>query len=161
VGDRRRRVQLVILWRISNHADLSGLGGERSDGRWHTSARGKRIVYLSEHPAVALVESVANLRGNPALFPERFQLLKVAAPDDSRVMEVDTEMAAAEFTETQAAGNAWLAGRKSALLRVPLVPSPESWSYLLNPLHSDAREVAVEWARSIAYDKRLFRIRGM
>ncbi len=43
----------MILWRISNHDDLVGLGGEKADGRWHSAARGKRIVYLSEHPALA------------------------------------------------------------------------------------------------------------
>jgi RES domain-containing protein len=151
----------VFLWRISNHSDLSGLGGERSDGRWHTAARGKRIVYLAEHPAVALVETLANLRGNPALFPERYQLLKVAAPDGLRVAEVDAGFAVAELPETQAVGDKWLIDGDSAVLRVPSVPSPESWNYLLNPIHREAAGVTVEWARSIAYDKRLFRIRGL
>jgi len=32
------------------------LGAEKSDGRWHAAARGKRIVRLSEHPAAALIE---------------------------------------------------------------------------------------------------------
>jgi RES domain-containing protein len=148
----------MVLWRISNHPDLTGLGGERSDGRWHTAARGKRIVYLSEHPAVALVETLANLRGNPALFPERFQLLKVTLPDAAACPTIE---AAGSIAETQAAGDAWLAGSATALLRVPSVPSPESWNYLLNPLHADARQVVVEWARSIAYDRRLFRLKGI
>jgi len=42
------------LWRISNYADLSGAGGLQAAGRWHT--RGKRIVYLADHPASALLE---------------------------------------------------------------------------------------------------------
>lgn len=71
------------LWRVSNHCDLSGLGGEKADGRWHTAARGKRIVYLSEHPALALIENMANLKGNPALFPVKYQLLEVEVEDDA------------------------------------------------------------------------------
>jgi RES domain-containing protein len=106
----------VVLWRISNHDDLSGFGGERSDGRWHTAARGKRIVYLAEHPAVALVETLVNLRGNPALFPERFQLLKVVVPDDLQVAEMDALLVSSELPETQAVGDQWLSANESPLL---------------------------------------------
>ncbi len=72
---------MKALWRISNHGDLVGLGGERADGRWHSAGRGKRIVYLSEHPALALVEVLANLKGNPRLFPESYQMLRVEVPE--------------------------------------------------------------------------------
>ena len=65
------------LWRISRHDDLDGIGGEKADGRWHTAAKGKRIVYLSEHPAVALVEVLANLKGNPRLFPDAYRMMKL------------------------------------------------------------------------------------
>ena len=74
---------LMFLWRISNHSNLEGLGAERSDGRWHTAAPGKRIVYLAEHPAVAFIENLANLNGDPSFFPEHFQLLKIAVPKAS------------------------------------------------------------------------------
>jgi len=70
-----------VLWRISNHGDLAGLGGEKTSGRWHTAARGKRIVYLSEHPAVALIEALANLKGDPKLFPDTFQLIRISVAD--------------------------------------------------------------------------------
>lgn len=151
----------MVLWRISNHNDLSGLGGERSDGRWHTAARGKRIVYLTEHPAVALVETLVNLKGNPALFPERYQLLKIAAAEGVLAMEFASATAAAGLRGTQAMGDAWLAAGESVLLRVASVSSPESWNYLLNPMHRDASGFKVEWACSIAYDKRLFRVKGI
>ena len=42
------------LWRISDFADLAGEGGLLVSGRWHS--RGRRIVYLSDHPATALIE---------------------------------------------------------------------------------------------------------
>lgn len=67
----------TLLWRISRHDDLDGVGGEKADGRWHTAAKGKRIVYLSEHPAVALLEVLANLKGNPRLFPDAYRLMKI------------------------------------------------------------------------------------
>ena len=150
------------LWRISNHCDLEGLGGERSDGRWHTAARGKRIVYLSEHPALALIETIANLKGNPSLFPDKYQLLKLTAAGSVSVEILSSESLKAAWRanarHTRQIGDAWLISRRSALLEVPSSPSPESKNYLFNPLHPDGTGVQVEWCKWIEYDKRLFHI---
>jgi RES domain-containing protein len=155
----------VKLWRISNHCDLNGMGGERTDGRWHTAARGKRVVYLSEHPALALIETLANLKGNPALFPDNYQLLTVgvdegligqnqyAAGPDGRIPEQTASM-----SWTQREGDAWLQGGESAFLAIPSFPAPFSLNYLFNPLHPDAGKVKIESCHQIEYDKRLFHL---
>ncbi len=150
----------MTLWRISRHDDLTGLGGERSDGRWHTAAKGKRIVYLSEHPAVALLEVLANLKGNPRLFPDAYRLMKITAPDPtfSKTLTVAPlpEYWRDALDHTRQVGDIWLTERSSAFLIVPSAPSPESSNYLLNPLHPDARSLTVEWSKWVSYDKRLF-----
>jgi RES domain-containing protein len=155
----------VKLWRISNHRDLNGLGGERADGRWHSAARGKRIVYLSEHPALALIETLANLKGNPALFPDKYQLLEVGVEDglirknryalgpDGRISQQTAGM-----SWTQHEGDAWLRGGQSAFLAIPSFPAPFSLNYLFNPLHPDAARVRIESCHRIEYDKRLFHL---
>ena len=149
-----------LLWRISNRCDLEGLGGEKADGRWHTAARGKRIVYLSEHPAVALVEVLANLHTNPKLFPDSYQLIKVMTPEDMQrdVLARDRlpDGWREQIAETRSIGDEWLEQRETPLLVVPSVPSPESLNCLLNPLHPDARRVAIEWCKWIQYDRRFF-----
>jgi RES domain-containing protein len=151
-----------LLWRISRHKDLEGLGGEKTDGRWHTAARGKRIVYLSEHPALALIEVLANLKGNPKLFPDTYQLMKVSAADSVSKEVLAPDSLAGNWrengSETRLAGDAWLARTSSALLAVPSAALPESFNYLFNPLHPDADDLAIEWCRWIEYDKRLFHI---
>jgi RES domain-containing protein len=152
----------VVLWRISNHSDLTGLGGEKADGRWHTGARGKRIVYLSEHPAVALVEALAALKGNPDFFPTKYQLLKIRVADGiiaARLAVVLGDDWRVNPTDTRAAGDDWLRRLGSALLVVPSAPSPESLNYLFNPLHRDASRVTIEWSKSLEYDRRLFKAR--
>jgi RES domain-containing protein len=151
-----------FLWRISNHCDLQGMGGEKSEGRWHTSERGKRIVYLSDHPALALIEVLVNLKGNPQLFPDTYQLMKVIVADHVATGTLELNRLSGNWhndeKQTKSIGDSWLAGAHSALLAVPSVPSPESVNYLLNPLHADAKEVKFEWCRWIKYDKRLFHI---
>ena len=49
-------------------------------------------------------------------------------------------------------------GRFWVITEVPSVPSPESVNYLFNPLHPDAKGVAIEWCKWIKYDKRLFHL---
>lgn len=158
---------MKTLWRVSNHCDLDGLGGEKADGRWHTAARGKRIVYLSESPAGALLESIANLKGNPALFPERYQLLEVSVPDDvyaSMTFPSGGSPASRAFykslpqSASRKKGNDWLRSNVSALAGVPSVPSPYSLNILLNPKHPDARRISIKACRRIKYDRRLFYI---
>ena len=151
------------LWRISNHCDLAGLGGEKSDGRWHTAAPGKRVVYLSEHPAVALLETLANLKGNPALFPEKYQLIQVhiaegvysamTALSNPKGNPFDFD---APIEITRRAGDRWLQSKASALVSMPSFPSPKSINVLLNPLHPDAGKVVTANCSWIKYDKRLF-----
>jgi RES domain-containing protein len=153
---------VTYLWRISRHIDLEGLGGENADGRWHTAGKGKRIVYLSEHPAVALIEVLANLRGNPRLFPDTYQLLKIGVED--RMVEAaasaDTlpEDWREEASTTRQMGDLWLAEGTSTLLAVPSAASPESTNYLLNARHPDAKGLSIVWSRWITYDKRLFHL---
>lgn len=153
------------LWRISNHVTLEGLGGERTDGRWHTAARGKRIVYLTEHPAVALIEALAHLKGDPDLLPDHYQLLEVEVEDEvfSRHQIVIDESGRCPRMEkpeswTRGEGDRWLREESSALLVVPSFPSPFSLNYLLNPLHPDARLVRVVKVHRIEYDRRLFKV---
>lgn len=153
---------MTTLWRISKHNDLGGIGGEKADARWHTGVPGKRIVYLAEHPAVALIETLVNISGIPEAFPRRFQLLRIEA-DSS----VDIEIPAEELpdswqsnqTLTRRLGDEWLHSEKTALFRVPSVPSPHSFNYLLNPRHSDARNVRIVESTWLPYDQRLFKMR--
>jgi RES domain-containing protein len=151
-----------LLWRISNHCDLQGMGGEKSDGWWHTAERGKRIVSLSDYPALALIEALVNLKENPKLFPDSYQLMKITVAD-----HVTTDALAPnsllsswrdDMNQTKSIGNSWLVGGNSALLAVRSVPSPESVNCLFNPLHPDAQGVAIEWCKWIKYDKRLFHL---
>jgi RES domain-containing protein len=155
----------MIFWRISNYPDLTGYGAEFSAGRWHTAAEGKRVVYLAEHPAVALIENLANLRGDPRYFQKHFQLLKISTQSKTAPRELAPAQLASvdpeNPTTTRVIGDAWLAAGKSALLRVPSIPSPESWNFLLNPNHPDAASLKLDWARPIAYDRRLFRLTGI
>lgn len=143
------------LWRISNYADLSGFGGLRASGRWHT--RGKPIVYLADHPASAVLEMLVHLDRD--LIPASYRLLRVVVPDTLVIDKVDTATLAFEWREhpatTHAVGDQWLDQASTALLRVPSVIIPETQNVLLNPAHPDAAGITIAEIIEAPFDPRL------
>src|SRR3979411_360346 len=109
------------LRRISNHASLSGDGGLYASGRWHS--RGRRVTYLADPPASALVEVMVHLEIDAEDLPTHYQLLSVEVPDELAVTTVDEDTLPADWREqaalTRARGDDWLRGESTALLRVP------------------------------------------
>lgn len=125
-----------MLWRISNYADLQGIGGLRAGGRWHFA--GQPVVYLAEHPALALLETLVHLEiGSVAQLPDGYQLLRVDVPDSVAVAEIAEDDAPDDWRTnpewTRGAGTEWLQTKPSALLRVPSAVVPYAHNFLLNP----------------------------
>src|SRR5581483_5687625 len=96
------------LWRISNYVDLSGVGGLQAAGRWHT--RGKRIVYLADHPSSALLEMLVHMSRD--LIPIGYQLLRVMASDPINLDHVDNDLLTPDWRSrpalTRRIGDEWL-----------------------------------------------------
>jgi RES domain-containing protein len=148
------------LWRISAHADLSGDGGLLASGRWHR--RGRRIVYLTDHPASALVEVLVHLEVDPEDLPENYRLLGIDIPDDVAFHPIEVDEFAEwrdipDFTETL--GEFWLNLNHTALARVPSAIVPATVNWLLNPAHPEAAKARIAEAIPVAFDRRLFRPR--
>ncbi len=145
------------LWRISNHADLSGDGGLRASGRWYS--KGNRVVYLADHPASALLEVLVHLEIDVEDFPTHYQLLGVDVPDDIAVTRLDEANLPDDWRDqpalTRAQGDYWLRGGVTALLQVPSAIVPAARNILLNPGHPDAKPVSVVSAARVPFDRRL------
>jgi RES domain-containing protein len=143
------------FWRISNYADLSGVGGLRAAGRWHS--QGRRIVYLADHPSSALLEMLVHMDRD--LLPATYQLLRVSVPDDIAVESVVSELSADWRSKTimsRAIGDRWLDRSTSALLQVPSAISERGNNFLLNPAHPDAGRIIVTELIKAPFDPRLF-----
>jgi RES domain-containing protein len=143
------------LWRISNYADLSGIGGLRAAGRWHS--QGRRVVYLADHPSSALLEMLVHMDRD--LMPPTYQLLRISVPDDIAVEAIAGKLPAdwrSEAMASRAIGDRWLDQSASALLQVPSAISERGKNFLLNPAHVDATRVAVAELIKAPFDPRLF-----
>ena len=142
------------LWRISNYVDLSGIGGLRAAGRWHS--QGRRIVYLADHPSSALLEMLVHMDRD--LIPPTYQLLRVAVPDDINVETVGSELSQDWRSQTMVSreiGDRWLDRSASVLLQVPSAISAQGANYLLNPAHHDAARVSIAEVIQAPFDPRL------
>jgi RES domain-containing protein len=140
------------LWRISNYADLSGIGGMRASGRWHS--QGRRIAYLADHPSSALLEMLVHMDRD--LIPSTYQLLRIDVPSD-----VIPEMVGALLPDwrsqtmaTRETGDRWLDSAASALLQVPSAVG-QGRNFLLNPAHPDAARIVVAEIIKAPFDQRL------
>jgi RES domain-containing protein len=142
------------LWRISNYADLSGIGGLRAAGRWHS--QGRRIVYLADHSSSALLEMLVHMDRD--LIPASYQLLRIVVPADIAVETIDVELPPDWRSQTLTSreiGDLWLDRSTSALLQVPSAINAKGNNYLLNPEHPDAAKIAVAEIIRAPFDPRL------
>ena len=143
------------FWRISNYVDLSGSGGVRAGGRWHS--RGKRIVYLADHPAGAVLEMLVHMDRD--LLPATYRLLRVIVPETIAIEAVGADALSSDWTNqpamTREIGDQWLDRCSSALLQVPSVIVPRARNFLLNPAHPDAAAIVVVEVIHVPFDPRL------
>ncbi len=139
----------MVLWRISNYDSLDGIGGLLASGRWHS--RGRPILYLTLHPATALLETLVHMEIDAEDRPAHIQVLKIGAPDTAsrQVVEADSLPSGwrGDTLSTREIGNRWLASRASLLLEVPSVLVPETANILVNPAHPEAGalEITQRW----------------
>ena len=149
----------MFLWRISNHLSLTGDGGLRTPGRWHS--RGRRIVYSAQNPAAALLEILVHFEIDIHDLPVRYRVLKIHAPDDLHVNRISVAELPPDWPDridvTRALGDGWLGRGPAALLTVPSAIVPETFNVLLNPVHHHARRITIVDTGERAFDPRLLR----
>ena len=146
------------LWRISDHVDLEGLGGKKFSSRW--TSLGRRVVYLAESPAGALLEVLVHFSLEDEDIPRPYTLLQVSAPEANAVRFLDPQTEAdwrVDEEVTRRIGDAWIASLETPLARVPSAIMPRTWNYLLNPEHPDAKQVQIVEVITERFDNRLFR----
>jgi RES domain-containing protein len=147
----------MILWRISSHSTLDGRGGLYASGQWHTE--GRRIVYLAENPAGALVEVLVHLELDLAHLPKSYRLLKAEAAEGLSIRKITGAELPNNWISDQVAtrtvGDEWLASKNALLLRVPSAIVPETFNILLNPEHAEAGRIQVLWYEEYPWDARL------
>lgn len=144
------------VWRVSDHADLSGQGGMLAAARWHLA--GTPVVYCADHPATALLEKLVHIDLED--MPRGYTLLTIDVPDvpahriDAGDLPEDWR---SDLNATQSIGTAVLARAEHLVVWVPSVLVPHAWNALLNPRHAEAPQCSVLEVIENLFDRRLIR----
>jgi len=157
----------VRVWRITDskfaRTALSGAGGLSASGRWHE--RGVAMVYASETPELAVLETLVNVA--PEVAPPSLVLLGIEIDRRVRIESLDAKSLPDGWrrvpgpTELRALGMDWLARARSVAMWVPsaVVPSIDgsSRNILINPRHPDAARLRITVREPCPLDPRLLR----
>lgn len=146
------------LWRISDHVDLSGLGGKKFSSRW--TSRGGCVVYLAESPAGALLEVLVHFDLDSEDIPNSYTLIQVSTSEGTAIRMLDPPTGSQWRDDqeiTRRIGDAWLASGETPLARVPSAILPRTWNYLFNPEHPEAKLVQIAEVIKERFDNRLFK----
>jgi RES domain-containing protein len=149
------------IWRISNHADLSGIGGLKVAGRWHE--KGRQVAYAADHPSTALLEALVHLEIDAEDLPDSFQLIEIDVPAGLSIGSIDSaelDKVSIRWKDdvriSRAQALPWFQEMKTPVLRVPSVILSGVSNYLINPLHVDAGKIVIVGVKRHPYDVRLF-----
>ena len=151
---------MLSAWRITKQkhsgSAFTGDGARLYGGRWNTA--GTAIVYTAQSQALAALEMLIHLESPEIL--QRYVLME-ASFEESFVADLDRTSLPKNWradpppAEVQALGDAWAAGKASAVLRVPSVIVPGESNFLLNPRHPDFRKVRIGKPVAFEFDRRL------
>jgi RES domain-containing protein len=141
---------LKEAWRLCRqpHADLSGEGARLWGGRWNSP--GRPVVYLADHPALAVLEVRVHLDLPLELLPDDYVLVRIRLPDEppSVIREAPSD--------AKSASDTWLRTGDTVTLLVPSALVPFAHNLLFNPRHQRAAEAAIISTTAFRFDPRLW-----
>ena len=128
---------------------------------WHFA--GQPVVYLAEHPALALLEIFVHMEiASVGQLPDGYQLLRVQVGDDLPIAEIADTDVPSDWRQnpewTRGAGTEWLQTETTAVLKVPSAVVPFAHNFLLNPAHPAADAVQIVDAMHVKHDSRILKL---
>ncbi len=138
--------------------DLSGNGSRLFGGRWNSE--GHYALYTAASRSLALLETLVHAPLK-LLHSKSYKLITISVPDKTpmeilNVKDLPPNWDALEVEDlTQKIGDKFLEEQKKLILCVPSVLIPEEYNYVLNPLHTDMKQVKNIHQREIRFNDRL------
>jgi RES domain-containing protein len=129
----------------------------QSGGRWHS--RGRRVIYASATLSLAALEYLVHLGRRDSRLA--LVAIEITIPDALPVEAVERSALPPDWQTspptdaTISVGNAWLDGRRGAVLKVPSAIISSEFNFLINPLHPHFQQIGAGTPRPFAFDGRL------
>lgn len=139
-------------------APFDGEGAYRYGGRW--SSPGTRLAYASEHQSLAMLEYFVHL--DPEDPPDDLVLATADVPESLRRERVEASAVPANWRDVPAPpklaeiGDEFWKKGKNCVLVVPSALAVRENNWLINPQHSDFKQITINRAEPLSYDPRMF-----
>ena len=137
---------------------FDGEGAYRYGGRW--SSPGTRLAYASEHQSLAMLEYFVHL--DPEDPPDDLVLATADVPESLRRERVEASAVPANWRDVPAPpklaeiGDEFWKKGKNCVLVVPSALAVRENNWLINPQHSDFKQITINRAEPLSYDPRMF-----
>jgi RES domain-containing protein len=149
-------------WRIADGRfdPFSAVGASLVGGRWNSPGNG--VIHASRSYAGAMLECLAH--AGIGRVPKTHVAIEITIPGSVAVERLDeTGLPAgwdhSDLRVARAFGDAWIRGRRTAVLVVPSVVARREGNVLLNPQHPDFKQITAGAPEPVIWDVRLFRPR--
>jgi RES domain-containing protein len=150
----------MFAWRITNasRVTLDGEESRDSGGRWHEP--GRPLVYASTSCALATLEFLAHLDGDPA---DELVAMQIHIPEELGDDHLPQDALPPDWRTPQhpdccAMGERWLRrphDDRAAVMKVPSAVVPLEFNVLIDPTHPDAAAIRVHEVHPYALDARV------
>jgi RES domain-containing protein len=154
---------LIVAWRLTKarHAATAfdGEGARIGGGRWNPD--GIPVVYLADHPALAVLEMFVHLKG--AATRIKFVLFRVEIPAEVTVRELLVPDLPVGWREeppgpkTMSVGEKWVREGRTSVLKVPSALVPAAANLVLNPRHKDFPKIRIGSPEKFSFDPRMWK----
>lgn len=150
------------VFRLSRkqYADsLSGKGAALKGARWNS--QGVEIIYTAANRSLAMAEVAVHF--TLATLPEDYMMVTIYIPDNTSVVklkESDLEKGWNAFPHhpsTQVFGDNFISANHSCILQVPSAVTKGDYNFLINPWHTDFKNIQIISKEKFPFDNRIFR----
>jgi RES domain-containing protein len=138
---------------------FDGEGAYRYGGRW--SSPGTRLAYASEHQSLAMLEYFVHL--DPEDPPDDLVLATAEIPERLSRERVEVRALPDNWRESPAPsrlahiGDEFVKKAENCVLLVPSALAVSENNWLINPQHSEFKQITIHRAQPLSYDPRMFR----
>ncbi len=149
----------MIVYRLSKgtyHLDLSGKGAELYGGRWNS--KGVAMLYTSQSRALAFAEVAIHIP--VGIVPKDYFLVSIKISDTASILKLANTDIPADWrsnphsNSTQKIGDQFMAESKYLILQVPSAVVPGDFNFLINPNHSEVKDVMIDNVEPFEFDSR-------
>jgi RES domain-containing protein len=148
---------VISLYRISSalFPTNSGAGAAQFGGRWNRV--GTEVIYAAQTASLAALEVLVHY----SVLPKNHVMTEIQIPDSLEILRWEEDALPAGWksdvpvSETQDLGEIWVREGRSAVLSVPSSIIPRERNFIINPAHSDFRQIIFLPPLPFRFDPRL------